>query len=224
MPISRRDFLNKNALGMGAVALAVLLDEQELLGKPASVPKVQPVFDLAPRQPHLPPRARAMISLFQHGGPSHMDLTDPKPELNRRDGQEYSGDMQYSFANAASKKLLGSRWRFALVARAERNSPSCCRTRRHCGRHLPDSQHAHRSERARSFDSLFSRGIPGVLGRPHFASWLLYGLGSETSDLPAYMVLPTPVDLRWKRSITGRTDLCRRCFRAPCSGRTNRGF
>ncbi len=193
MYISRRDFLNKNALGMGAVALAVLLDEQKLLGKPASVPKVQPVFDLAPRQPHLPSRARAMISLFQHGGPSHMDLTDPKPELNRRDGQEYSGSIQYSFANNASKKLMGSRWKFA--------------PRGACGTELSEllphtasivddiclirSMHTGANGHEVSI-RYFHGGIPGVLGRPHFASWLLYGLGSETSDLPAYMVLPSP--------------------------------
>src|SRR5690606_18791443 len=59
------------------------------------------------------PRATSMISLFMHGGPSHVDLTDPKPELTRRHGEDYPGDVVFSFVNRASKRLLGSPWKFA---------------------------------------------------------------------------------------------------------------
>ncbi len=71
-----------------------------------------------------------MISLFQHGGPSHMDLTDPKPELSKYDGTEYSGDIQFSFVNEASKKLFGSPFQFSLMASVERSCRSCCHTPR----------------------------------------------------------------------------------------------
>ena len=110
---SRRKFLQENALGVGAVALAWMLQQDQLLATPGKVPQQRPVFDLKPKAPPLPARATAMISLFMHGGPSHVDLTDPKPELAKRDGGEYPGEVVFSFVNRASKKLLGSPWKFA---------------------------------------------------------------------------------------------------------------
>ncbi len=56
-----------------------------------------------------------MISLFMHGGPSHVDLLDPKPELTRRSGEDYPGEITYSFVDRASKKLFGSPWQFRKV-------------------------------------------------------------------------------------------------------------
>lgn len=193
MNFTRREFLNQNAMGIGAVALAWLLKQEKLLATPKNVPRDEPHFDLRPRDPHFPPQARAMISLFQHGGPSHMDLTDPKPQLTKYSGTDYSGDIQYSFVNSASKKLLGSPWKFA--------------PRGECGTELSEllpytadivddiclirSMHTGANGHEVSI-RYFHGGIPGVLGRPHFASWLLYGLGSETQELPAYMVLTDP--------------------------------
>ena len=111
-PFNRRQFLTRNTMGIGGVALAWLLGRKELLAKSSSkdASHNQHKLDLKPKAPHHTPRANAMISLFMHGGPSHMDLTDPKPELTRMDGREYSGNVQYSFANEASSKLLGSPW------------------------------------------------------------------------------------------------------------------
>ncbi len=108
---SRRAFLAQQAMGIGSVALAWLMQQQSGYAKPKSV-TAQPFNDLKARQPAFEPKARAMISLFQHGGPSHMDLTDPKPELSKFSGTDYSGDIHFSFVNEASKKLLGSPFRF----------------------------------------------------------------------------------------------------------------
>ena len=113
MIFSRREFLRENAMGVGTVALACLLNKDDLLATPKDVPKHQRTSDLRMKRPHFEPCATAMISLFQHGGPSHMDLTDPKPELTKYDGNDYQGSVQYSFANNASKKLLGTKWKFA---------------------------------------------------------------------------------------------------------------
>ncbi|HVJ84464.1 MAG TPA: DUF1501 domain-containing protein, partial [Caulifigura sp.] len=110
---TRREFLAENAMGVGSIALAWLLHQEQLLAKPASVAERAVVHDVRPKQPHFEPTATAMISLFMHGGPSHMDLTDPKPELTRLDGKDYSGEITYSFVNRASKALLGSPWKFA---------------------------------------------------------------------------------------------------------------
>lgn len=190
---NRRVFLRKSSLGIGAVAAAWMLNQEQSVARPPGIAQEEPTYDLLPKQTHFEPRAKAMISLFQHGGPSHMDLTDPKPELTKFDGTEYSGDVVYSFFNAASKKLLGTKWKF--------------RKRGQCGTELSELL-PHTAEIAddicliRSMHTganghevsirYFHSGIPGVLGRPHYASWLLYGLGSESQNLPSYMVLTDP--------------------------------
>ena len=113
LPHGRRDFLSRSAFGIGALALAHLLRQDGLLAEVPAKPGENLPLDLRPRPPHYAPKATAMISLFMHGGPSHVDLFDPKPELTKHSGQEYKGDVQYSFVNRASKKLFGSPWRFA---------------------------------------------------------------------------------------------------------------
>ncbi|MGH7135360.1 MAG: DUF1501 domain-containing protein, partial [Pirellulales bacterium] len=111
---SRREFLAQSAFGIGGFALAHLLNEDRLLaaetpGKPGeNLP-----LNLKPRQPHFAPKATAMISLFMHGGPSHVDLFDPKPELTALNCKDYGGDVHYSFVNRASKRLLGSPFKFS---------------------------------------------------------------------------------------------------------------
>src|SRR5262245_35062858 len=89
-PWSRRRFLARNAMGLGSVALAWMLREENLLATPPNIPRSVQSFDLKPKTPPLPGRAKAMISLFMHGGPSHIDLFDPKPELTKRSGQDYA--------------------------------------------------------------------------------------------------------------------------------------
>ncbi|HEX2750080.1 MAG TPA: DUF1501 domain-containing protein, partial [Verrucomicrobiales bacterium] len=75
---SRRQFLRSAGFGLGSIALASLLQREGLLAAPVKPPVDGPVrYDLLPKQPHFPPRANAMISLFMMGGPSQMDLFDP---------------------------------------------------------------------------------------------------------------------------------------------------
>src|SRR6056297_2255063 len=190
---SRRGFLLQNAFGIGSLALAYLLQQDQASAKNGPVPKQPQSFDLKPKPTPLAPRAKAMISLFQHGGPSHMDLTDPKPELSKRDGEEYAGEVGFSFVNEASKRLMGTRWKFAprgacgtelseLLPHTSEIVDDICLIR---------SMHTGANGHEVSI-RYFHGGIPGVLGRPHLASWLLYGLGSETQNLPAYMVLTDP--------------------------------
>ncbi len=190
---NRREFLSHNALGIGSVALATMLGRDNLLATPANVPRGQQVFDLVPKQSHFEPRATAMISLFMHGGPAHMDLTDPKPELQRMDGKTYEGDVQHSNTRQASNRLLGSRWKFQKHGQ--------------CGTEISEllpniagvvddiclirSMHTGYNGHEVSIRYMHA-GIPGVTGRPTMGSWLLYGLGSETDNLPSYMVLTDP--------------------------------
>ena len=101
--LSRRQFLSENAMGIGSVALAWLLNQDGALATPQNMSKQAPHFDLRPKRTHHHAQATSMISLFQHGGPSHIDLTDPKPELTKYSGTDYPGSIDYSFSNNASK-------------------------------------------------------------------------------------------------------------------------
>ncbi len=192
-PFNRRRFLRHNTMGIGGLALAWMLKRDKLLADAPADPRVRRSFDLASRRPHHAPKARAMISLFMHGGPSHMDLTDPKPELTRLDGKEYTGDVQYSFANEASRTLLGSPWKFKkhgqcgmefseLLPYTAAIADDLCLIR---------SMHTGHNGHEVSIRYM-NAGVPAVLGRPSLGAWLAYALGSETDELPAYMVLSDP--------------------------------
>lgn len=191
-PCSRRHFLARNAMGLGTVALAYLLNQDGLLARPAAVEKPES-FDLLPKSPHFAPQATAMISLFMHGGPSHMDLLDPKPELTKRHGTEYQGDIKFSFVNRASKRLMGTRWKFQKHGEC---GTEVSELLPHFANIVDDvcvirSMHTGFNGHEVSI-RYFHGGIPAVLGRPTVGAWLTYGLGSESQNLPAYMVLVDP--------------------------------
>lgn len=190
---TRRQFLANQALGVGAVALAWLLREERLLATPTAIPKTPPTYDLKPKTPPQPARATAMISLFMHGGPSHVDLTDPKTELTKRDGADYPGEVVYSFVNRASKKLLGSPWKFAKQGQC---GTEISELLPHLSSIVDDialvrSMHTGHNGHEVSI-RYFHAGIPAVTGRPTLGSWITYALGSEAQNLPAYMVLTDP--------------------------------
>lgn len=193
-PHTRRGFLAQTGFGVGSMALAQLLGRDGLLA--AETPKKPGEnlpLDLHARPPVFAPKANAMISLFMHGGPSHVDLLDPKPELSSHHGQEYGGEVVFSFVNRASKKLFGSPWKFQ--PRGECGTP--------VSELLPEiggiaddicvvrSMHTGHNGHEVSI-RYFHGGIAGVTGRPTLGSWVVYALGSESDDLPAYMVLSDP--------------------------------
>lgn len=189
--VSRRRFLECNAMGLGSVALAWLLTKDGAIAREKF--KEAKRFDLTPKTPSGPARATAMISLFQHGGPSHIDLFDPKPTLSRLDGTEYSGDVKFSFVNRASKRLFGSPWTFSRHGQC---GTPVSELLPHIAKIVDKiavirSMHTGANGHEVSI-RYFHGGIPGILGRPNFGSWLTYGLGAESQSLPAYMVLSDP--------------------------------
>src|SRR4051812_15322113 len=115
---TRRHFLTKNAFGVGGLALAWLLNEDGLLAEP-SRPELEPRHhDLTLKPTHHAPRAKAMISLFMQGGPSHIDLFDPKPLMRRYDGRAFPGSIKFDNAAEASTKVLASPWSFRRCGRS----------------------------------------------------------------------------------------------------------
>src|SRR5262245_31942576 len=93
---SRRAFLEHSGLGLGALALAYLQNGEAHAQPPvANTAGNEPVFnDLLARPGHFPGQAKAVIQLYQEGGPSQVDLFDPKPELTRRNGQPHPGAIE----------------------------------------------------------------------------------------------------------------------------------
>ncbi len=190
---TRRQFLAQNAMGVGSMALAWLLQQEELLAKPSTIPQAQQTFDMLPKSTPIASQANAMISLFMHGGPAHMDLLDPKPELTKYSGTEFSDDVQFSFINRASKTLFGSPWRFQKHGEC---GTEVSELLPHFAKIVDDacvirSMHTGYNGHEVSI-RYWQGGIPAVLGRPTLGAWLTYALGSESQDLPAYMVLTDP--------------------------------
>ncbi len=190
---TRRVFLCRSAFGIGAFALAHLLQRDNVLADVPKKPGDNLPLDLKTRPPHFAPKATAMISLFMHGGPSHVDLLDPKPELSKHHGKDYSGDVVFSFVNRASKKLFGSPFKFARHGRC---GTEVSELLPHTAGIVDDicvlrSMHTGHNGHEVSI-RYFHGGIAGVLGRPTMGSWIVYALGSASQELPAYMVLSDP--------------------------------
>jgi hypothetical protein len=189
---TRRHFLATNALGIGGVALAWLLQRDGLLAAPPR-PELEPHhFDLTPKSPHAAPRARAMISLFMQGGPSHLDLFDPKPVLTKYTGTKFQGDIKYDNAAQASATLLASPWKFAKHGRCGTDVSELLP---HFADIVDDvcvirSMHTGVNNHGQSIFALNTGRIQA--GRPALGSWLTYGLGSANQDLPAFVVLTDP--------------------------------
>ncbi|MFM7605505.1 MAG: DUF1501 domain-containing protein, partial [Prosthecobacter sp.] len=190
---SRRHFLHANGYGLGTLALASLLQRDGLLAAPVK-PEIfgEARYDLTPKKPHFEPQAKAMISLFMMGGPSQMDLFDPKPMLTKYHGQKFPGEVKYDNLAEASSKCFGSPWKFQKHGQ--------------CGMELSEllpnlAKVVDEITLVRSMTSGVSNHAQGLYamnagrvtaGRPALGSWLTYGLGSETDELPAYMVLSHP--------------------------------
>lgn len=189
---TRRQLLSRGTFGVGSMALAFLLQQDKLLAIPKDIALEPKTYDLKPKTPPAAPRARALISLFMHGGPSQVDLLDPKPELTKRDGESYDSRVVFSFFNRATKRLLGSPWKFQQ--HGESGTP-VSELLPHVAGIVDDisvirSMHTDTNDHGTSILKLVMGGTRPH--RPAFGAWLTYGLGSENDNLPAYVVLSDP--------------------------------
>jgi Protein of unknown function (DUF1501) len=185
---SRRSFLQEAGGGLGALALLWLLREERARGADAPSPP------LAPRPPHFPARAQRMIFLFMHGGPSHLETFDPKPDLQRLAGQP----LPPSFGPVATRRkvahnpLLATRRRFRKCGASGIEVSDFLPHLAGCA----DDLAVIRSCWADSVNhpqAVYEMNTGSILmGKPSLGSWVSYGLGTENQDLPAFVVLPDP--------------------------------
>ncbi len=187
MAATRRDFLKKCAGGLGMLALADLLGRD---GMAAATP--ESMNPLAPKPPHFPGQARNVIFLFMAGAPSQLDLYDPKPELAKWHGQPFPAsltkDLKLAFTKPSAKVMASPR-QFTPSGQSGTQFSDYIPHIASCA----DEICLIRSLHTEAFNhhpgqSLLMSGSP-VLGRPTVGAWTTYGLGSESDDLPAFVVL-----------------------------------
>jgi hypothetical protein len=184
--LTRREMLARCANGFGAIALTALLSDKAFGSVAGANP--DPHNSLAPRQPQFPARAKHVIFLYMDGGPSQVDTFDPKPRLTAEDGRPFAMKMEATQFNN-NGNTLGSPWQFRQYGQ--------------CGAPVSDlfpytAQCVDDMVFVRSMTSEFSEHTSanyflhtgsGLQGRPSMGAWAGYGLGSENSDLPGFVVL-----------------------------------
>jgi hypothetical protein len=189
--VTRRHFFRDCGVGLGKLALAGLLTDAFRTGATAAPASDHP---LAPKQPHFAGRAKRVIHLFMAGAPSQLEMFDHKPELKRLEGKPLPpsviGGQRYAFIRPDAA-VLGPQYAFArhgqsgaelseMLPQLAKVVDDVCLLR---SVHTDQFNHA-------PAQIFFNSGFAQP-GRPSLGSWVLYGLGAETQDLPAFVVMST---------------------------------
>lgn len=175
---ARRSFLSQTGIGLGSIALSQLLAAEEVAVE--AFPK-----------PHVAPRAKQVIYLFMHGGPSHVDLFDPKPALEKYAGQP----LPDSFGPVMTRRKVASNPLLGPIKQFRKHGESGIEV----SEFLPhiasqvDKLCVLRSCHGDSVNhpqSVYQMNTGSILtGRPSLGSWVSYGLGSENRDMPSFVVM-----------------------------------
>ncbi|MDG2221102.1 MAG: DUF1501 domain-containing protein [Rubripirellula sp.] len=189
--LTRRQFLGRGATGIGTAALASLLQKDQPLG--AANPAAP--FGGLPSLPHFAPKAKRVIYLFQNGAPTHVDLFDWKPRLQELHGQpvpsSYIGDRRFStMTGKADGKLLlapvepfsqrgeSGAWVSDFMPHTAKVADDLC---------FVKSMYTEQVNHAPAINFMLSGAE--MPGRPTMGAWLTYGLGSDTDELPSFVVM-----------------------------------
>src|SRR5258708_6726439 len=190
---NRREFLTDAFGGFGALAVGAMLQQEALRAGAVNPASMNP---LAPKTPDMPDKAKAksVVFLFMSGGPSHMETFDPKPVLNKVNGQKRPagfGEAKYQFVSAESK-LLGTKRTFKRYGKSGIEVSDLMPHTAECIDDIAVIRSCHGDmvvHSAAQYQLFTGRVIPGF---PSMGAWTIYGLGSESESLPAYVVLPDP--------------------------------
>jgi len=190
--ISRRGFFDRAGSGVHGAALMWLLGRDLAAGTEALPHGAASTFGLRRQRPHFPARAKAVIHLCMQGGPSQVDLLDPKPMLDQHDGEPVPDSITKDAFQLRTARLMRSPWKFAKHGQ--------------CGHDISEllphiAQEADELAVIHSMYNVHPNHEPAIYkmqsgkifpGNPTFGSWIAYGLGSENENLPSYVVLADP--------------------------------
>ena len=177
--LTRRRFLNRVGMGLGALGLATMLDPADLVAGPAPGGASPGASPLAPRAPPLPATAKAVIHIFAQGAPSHIDTWDPKPELARMDGRSL----------ADGGVAMGSPFRFTPMGRSGIEVSELFPG---IGQHVDDMavvRSMYTDIPAHEVATVFMNTGSLRISKPSMGSWVVYGLGTENQNLPGFIAL-----------------------------------
>ena len=192
LQLSRRQILGLSGFGLAQVVVADLLGRDPACGGEAPSRAAVPIHgDLRARQPHFPAQAKAVIQLIQNGGPSQMDLFDPKPALTRMAGKPHPEGVEIHQPNNVNS-LLPSPLQFRKYGDCGMDVSEALP---HLSSIVDDlcfvrSMHTEHNNHLEGLNMLLTCKI--FPGRPVMGAWISYALGTENQNLPAYVVLRDP--------------------------------
>ncbi|MES2309477.1 MAG: DUF1501 domain-containing protein, partial [Verrucomicrobiota bacterium] len=197
---TRRDFLLKTGMGMGALSLASILGVNPFsFAEAAESPSAPSFSPLRPKTPPLPAKAKAVIHIFASGGPSHVDTFDPKPMLSKYDGQSLPGMDGVAFPSPFAFKKYG---KSGIEVSQVFPKLAECVDEMAVIRSMWTDIPAH--EVAQRFMNTGSLQLP----KPSLGSWVLYGLGSVNQNMPGFIALGGEPEWRASNFLPGAYQGC----------------
>jgi len=183
MPFTRREMLQRVGTGFGSLGLAAMLADEQLLGSPSEAER----SPLAVKSPHFEPRAKRVIHLFMNGGPSQVDTFDPKPALEKYDGQRPpNADLK---TERKTGGLMKSPFKFQKHGQSGIEVSEIFPHIASCVDDLCVIRSMHTNIPNHEPSLLMMNSGETQPTRPSLGSWLLYGLGAENQNLPGFVVL-----------------------------------
>ena len=184
-PLTRREMLSQCGTGFGMTALLGLMAEQSQAANGVAGTSLNP---MAPHAPMFAPRAKRVIYLFMHGGPSQVDTFDPKPLLTRDSGKPFPGEKpRVQFAQTGN--LLASPWEFKKYGKSGIEVSDLFPN---VAQHVDDLcvvRSLYGSNPAHGGALLAMHTGSDTFIRPSMGSWITYGLGSENQNLPGFITI-----------------------------------
>lgn len=195
---ARREFLTTSACGLGSIALGAALADEGLLSAATVTGSVAGSESgssnpMDPRAPHYASRAKACIFIFMAGGPSQLDLFERKPQLDKYHGQtlpqEVVKDLRFAFLNPKTATLLASPRRFSQHGDCGMEFSDLLPHLSGCADDLLKIRSIHSEQFNHHPAQLMMQCGVARFGMPSMGAWVTYGLGSESNNLPGYVVL-----------------------------------
>ncbi len=193
--LTRRQFFRDCGVGLGKIALTSLLTQSAARAVPGiSNSRFEISNPFSPKPPHFAPKAKRVIYLFMVGAPSQLDLFDNKPTLTKFDGQpipaEIVKDQRYAFIQR-NASLMSARFKFARHGQSGAELSEMLPHLAQVADEIAIIKSVHTDQFNHAPAQIFLNTGSPLLGRPSMGSWVTYGLGSDTTDLPAFVVLTT---------------------------------